>query len=165
MPADYTLAAEHAKSQKKDKARLTCFVCCNAARSGKVPLCIIAKCLLPDAFNKKSSAELGFDYRAKGKAWMTKSLWFEWLHMFDSHVHSKGKQAVIIVDNCAAHGRESEVLERCLQNTKVIFLPPNKTEIMYPYDAGIITALKGRYSRKQMASVLIHMDLGCKDIY
>ena len=96
---------------------------------------------------------------------MTKALFFEWLQLFNSRMIQKGRRALLLLDNCSAHGTTTDVESLNLSNTKILFLPPNTTSIIQPCDAGIITALKCRYRRLQMCRALDFIDIGKSNIY
>ena len=77
---------------------------------------------------------------------MTKAL-FEWPHSFNSRMLRKGRRAILLLENCTAHGTRTEVETLNLSSTKIIFLPPNTTSMIQPCDVGIIAALKCSYRR------------------
>ena len=53
---------------------MTLLFCCNADGSQKFDVMVIYKLRQPRAFKKKTPAELGIDYHANSKAWMTSIL-------------------------------------------------------------------------------------------
>jgi hypothetical protein len=53
-------------------------------------------------------------------------------------MRKQGKHALLLVDNFSAHEAGLEQLRDSLQNTKVMWLPPNTTSIDQPLDQGII---------------------------
>ena len=68
------------------------------------------------------------------------------------------------MDNFSAHNASHEQLQRKaatkLQNTKVIFLPPNVTSRHQPLDQEIIHSWKAQYKRKWLAFMVSEADEG-----
>ena len=64
------------------KVRLMYVLTSNASGSEKQDPFLIGKAHKPRAFNKKSGSNLGL-YRNNAKAWMTTSLYQEWIHAWD----------------------------------------------------------------------------------
>lgn len=60
-----------------------------------------------------------------------------------------GREVVLLIDNFSAHelGWKRVKEADALQNTDVIFLPPNATSICQPLDQGIIRPWKAYYHR------------------
>ena len=74
MAPDKTISIEHLLGRKKNKDRITLLLCCNADGSEKFHVMVISKSRQPRAFKTKTPAELGIDYHANSKAWMTSTL-------------------------------------------------------------------------------------------
>ncbi|KIK76348.1 hypothetical protein PAXRUDRAFT_170211, partial [Paxillus rubicundulus Ve08.2h10] len=68
---------------KGKKAQLTYLFMANADSSQKLPLLIIGRAQKPCAFKNKMDSQLGFYYWNNTKAWMTASLYQEWLLDWD----------------------------------------------------------------------------------
>eukprot|EP00171_Calliarthron_tuberculosum_P006886 IDg6886t1 len=120
----------------------------------------------PRAFKKKTGKELGFDYHANKKSWMTQVLFYDWLRRFDAYIcESPERKVALLIDNCSAHGTQESL--PTLQAVTVIFLPPNTTSKTQPMDAGVIASIKVRYRTAQMerAVDLIDEDSGTSDVY
>lgn len=81
-------------------------------------------------------------YRSNKKAWMTSTLFEEWISNWDKKLNRK---VALILDNCAAHPKLTS-----LKNIELFFLPPNTTSKTQPMDQGVIQNLKLFY-RKQLA--------------
>ena len=62
----------------------------------------------------------------------------EYLLWFDQEMRKQGKHTLLLMDNFPAHKAGLEQLGDSLQNTKVMWLPPNATSIYQPLDQGII---------------------------
>ncbi len=74
-------------------------------------------------------------------------IFLEWLNAFDLHVANH--KVLLVLDNCSAH-IPLEELPACIQlrNTRVLYLLPNMTSKIQPYDAGIIRNFKVYYRRR-----------------
>ena len=81
-------------------------------------------------------------YRSNKKAWMTSTLFEEWISKWDKKLNHK---VALILDNCAAHPKLTS-----LKNIDLFFLPPNTTAKTQPMDQGVIQNLKLFY-RQQLA--------------
>lgn len=163
MPPDTTICQSPIRGRKKVKKRLTLLVCANTTGSEKFPLMFIGNAMRPRCFKKKSGRELGFDYWANSKSWMTMSLFFQWLLRFDTKMTQRGRKVLLLLDNLSGHGRVGSLPE--LISTRVEFLPPNTTSKLQPMDAGIIASLKRRYCTIQYNRVLYEDATAGGDIY
>lgn len=72
---------------------------------------------------------LGCRYSANKKACMTGELFREWLKWFGRHVGT-GRQIVLLLGNCSGHA-PGDITP---PNMKIVFLPPNTTLKLQPYD-------------------------------
>ena len=90
-------------------------------------------------------------YFSNRKAWMTASIFSEWLNSLNNKMQIKCRRILILVDNCSAHP------ELKLSNIKVVFLPPNTTSRLQPLDAGIIQAVKLIYRKSLVRHLLFLM--------
>jgi len=78
---------------------------------------------------------------------MMQIIFLEWLNTFDLHVANR--KVVLVLDNCSAHVSLEELPARIqLRNTRVLYLPPNMTSKIQPYDVGIIRNFKAYYRRR-----------------
>jgi uncharacterized protein GlcG (DUF336 family) len=89
MPPDRGLAKEHGSGLKGNKTRITIAVTANADGSEKLPLLIIGKYAKPRAFQKKTGAQLGFEYYSNQRAWMTSVIFEDWIKKFDQKMKNK----------------------------------------------------------------------------
>nr|XP_033788678.1 meckelin [Geotrypetes seraphini] len=78
-------------------------------------------------------------YKSNRKAWMTASLFSEWLTDLDRKFVKEKRHILMIVDNCSAH--DPAVAEQ-LKAIQLEFLPPNCTSQLQPCDMGIIQNFK-----------------------
>ena len=164
MAPTSTIAVEMLPVRKKEKQRFTVLACANADGSEKFDLMIIGNANKPRAFNKRTGFELGFDYHANRKSWMTQSLFFNWLQRFDSHVaRTRNRKVVLLLDKCTPHRSPQNLPD--LQNVEIIFLPPNTTSKIEPMDAGVIASVKARYRSERMARAVDLTDENLADFY
>lgn len=164
MAPTTTVAAAKLAGRKKEKERISVLACANAEGSEKFELMIIGKSRKPRAFKKRTGSELGFDYHANKKAWMTQTLFFEWLKRFDAYVaRTQNRKVALLLDNCTAHGCPETLPE--LHNVEVIFLPPNTTSKIQPMDAGVIASVKARYRSAQMERAVDLIDEDLTNVY
>jgi hypothetical protein len=105
----------------------------NADGSEKLPPIIIGKAQKPRAFQKKSGAQLGFYYQNNAKAWMTSSLYQEWLQQWDRDLGGENRKILLLQDNFSAH-----IVPNGLQNIHVENFAPNLKAHVQPMDQGII---------------------------
>jgi len=148
IQASRFLATKQLEGKKIDKQRLTVVACVNADSSEKLPLWIIDKSARPRCFKRVNIRSLGCEYRANTKAWMTATLFNEWLGWFSTWMN--GRSVLLLMDNCPAH--TAGALD--IANVDVKFLPPNTTSKLQPLNGGIIWALKAHYCRRQALRTL-----------
>lgn len=88
-------------------------------------------------------------WRNNQKAWMTSSLFEEWLQTVDKQMKKSRRNILLIVDNCPAHNTTVK-----LTNVNLKFLPPNTTSVIQPMDQGIIKNFKQHYRNLMMTSII-----------
>lgn len=160
---DKTVNFNRASDRDKVKDRVTFLPCCNADGSEKLKLMVIGKRRDPRAFNKKTGAELGFDYYAHSKAYMTSSLFYKWLEKFQSYIaRTPGRKVVLLVDDCSIYRREDRMPD--MPNVNVVFLPSSPVKQVQPL-AVVIPALKLRYRNYHMERVSDNVDAEVGQIY
>jgi hypothetical protein len=71
----------------------------------------------------------------------------------------------MILDNSSSHVVSSAKVSKCcgfstleLSNMTLVFLPPNVTSVVQPWDQGIITSFKIQYKKKLLQWVLSQYD-------
>jgi len=172
MPPQKTIGSAAVSGLKKNKIRMTILFGCNSSGTEKLEPFFIGSSKQPRAFQNLTPEQLGFQYSANKKAWMTWSLFSEWLASLDSHVgKTPGRHILLLLDNCSAHKEPKQPAEEPiqpleLQNITIHFLPPNSTSRIQPLDAGIIAAFKKQYRAKQYQQALLQAELGSsEDIY
>lgn len=113
---------------------------------------------------KISGHEHGLVYHFNRTAWMTSSLFHDWLKHFDQHFKFFLRKVLLSVDNCSAHGLHETAPQ--LKNVEQYFLSQNTTSKIQPCDTGIFETSKMWYRRYQMDRALdMAEDENIKDIY
>ncbi|GFR91480.1 tigger transposable element-derived protein [Elysia marginata] len=126
---------------KLPKDRITLLVATNMDGSEKLPLMTIGKFEKPRCL--KNIKSLPTTYRSNKKAWMTSKVFEEWLRKLDRSFLLQGRSVIIFVDNCTAHPHVKD-----LRAISLVFLPPNTTSVLQPWDKGIIQNLKTLYRKR-----------------
>ncbi|XP_054259801.1 jerky protein homolog-like [Macrosteles quadrilineatus] len=146
---------------KMCKDRVTIMACSNAAGNHKLPLMMIGKAAKPRAFKHINMKSLPVYYRNQKRGWMDGKLFKEWFH--DQFVPSVKRfsqendippRAILLLDNAPSH---PDVDELTCGEIKAAFLPPNVTPLLQPMDQGVLQALKLKY-RKHFLKSLIEDD-------
>jgi hypothetical protein len=163
---DRSLSTHALPGVKKEKARITIHHAVNSTGSHKLPMWIIGRHKTPRCFRAagvKDVNALGITWRWNKKAWMTQIVMVDWLRWFDQQV--KGRKVLLLMDNFSSHIAAVNELEAMpqglgLENTEVVFLPPNTTSKLQPLDQGIIHAFKARYRRSWIRFMLEQYEHG-----
>ncbi|XP_050049629.1 tigger transposable element-derived protein 6-like [Dermacentor andersoni] len=121
--------------------------------SEKLKPLVIGKSKYPRCF--KNVATLPVSYQANGKAWMTQSIFREWIYREDARFSQEKRKVLFLVDNCPAHGTVPG-----LKSIQLEFLPANTTALLQPMDQGVIQALKSRFRKNLLRRMLLCMDEG-----
>ncbi|XP_049954971.1 tigger transposable element-derived protein 6-like [Schistocerca serialis cubense] len=74
------------------------------------------------------------------KAWITSSLFSEWLLLLDKEISIKNKKIALQLGNCSVHDKMP-----ALKNVELCFFSANCNSIVWPLDMGIIKNLKTKY--------------------
>lgn len=155
--ADHSLASRQLEGRKQNKERITVVICCNGDGSHKLPLWIIGRHAKPRCFKSINRENLGCKYRNNSKAWMTQAIFWDWLKDFNRRMANR--QVLLILDNCSAHIPLNQLPDNItLNNTEVLFLPPNMTSKIQPCDQGIIRNFKAYYRKRFNQHLLQGMD-------
>lgn len=136
-----SLKGEACHGGKCSKERLTVLLCCNSDGSELMKPWVIGKFRNPRCF--KNIRHVPCHYRNNSKAWMTCSLFEEFLSYMDSKMGCQDRKVILFLDNCSAHPKDT----KSLRNIKVVFLPANTTSHLQPLDAGIIKNEKHFYRK------------------
>ena len=110
MPEISLDTAQH-KEGKKDKARITAAMCCNATGTDRMPIWYIGRAAQPTCFRTariRGLDSLGAKWRSNPTAWIDHSIMVEWLRWFDNRVN---RRVLLLLDNFSAHKLAVRILE------------------------------------------------------
>jgi hypothetical protein len=91
------LKGQECSNGKYDKKRITIMMGANMSGIEKLKLFVVGKTKKPRCLNGIKS--LPVDYRSNNKAWMTSSLFSEWLLNFDRKMKRENRKVLLIIDN------------------------------------------------------------------
>lgn len=148
----YYIKGEKNSGGKQSKERLTMAFCTSMTGIKEKPV-VIGKVKKPRCMKNVNMSALPVHYYHNKKAWMTTSIFQDWLEKLNRTFVSRNKKILLFVDNAPSHP--------CLSysNIKLCFLPPNTTSVIQPLDQGIIQAVKLKFRKLQMSHLLAMMDL------
>ncbi|KFM61199.1 Tigger transposable element-derived protein 6, partial [Stegodyphus mimosarum] len=132
---------------EKVKQRITIMLCVNALGEKEAPL-IVNNSLQPKCFKNLCMSELGVEWYANQKSWMTGSIFIDWIENFNSKMKKQNRKVLLILDNAPCHPKIS------LSNVILLFLP-SKSQ---PLNLGIIKLFKLQYQRRLLTSVFALMN-------
>ena len=138
---------------KQSKERLTIALCANWAGDKEKPL-IIGKSAHPRCFKHVTPLSLPVAYYSNCKAWMTSSVFTDWLKQFDSRMGRQQRKVLLFLDN-APSGSHADIT---LDNVQLKFFPPNTTSKLQPMDQGIIQTVKLKYRKHQLQRILQELE-------
>lgn len=131
---------------KLSKERITVMLCANSSGSEKRKPLVIGKFQKPRCF--KNTRTLPVDYTFNKKAWMTSSIFENYVKKWDLELNKEKRQILLLIDNCPAHPHIE------LNNIKLAFFPPRSTSVLQPMDQGIIWSLKQTYRKELLLKIL-----------
>jgi hypothetical protein len=140
MPPDRGLSDEKQSGVKGKKTRLIYLFTANVDVSLKLPPLIIGKAKKTHTFKNQTALYYGFHYRNNAKAWMTASIYQEWLLDWDEKLREEGRKVLLLQDNFSGH-----IIPDSLTNIRVENFEPNLTAHVQPNDQGIIRCFKAHY--------------------
>ena len=155
MPPDHGLSDKQQSGVKGKKLRLTVLFVANADGTKKLPPLIIGRAHKPHAFQGKTGEQLGFNYRNNAKAWMTTSLYQEWLLNWDKELRREGRKILLLQDNFSGH-----VAPDTLTNIHVKNFELNLTAHVQPNDQGIIRCFKAHYRTEFICCAIDYYNAG-----
>ena len=97
-----THASENGNGFKVSKERLTVLVSWGASGE-KLPLLMIGKAPDPCCFLGYEKAALGIRWEHNTKAWMTLTIFHQWLEQLNNSMVLQGHHILLFIDNCTAH--------------------------------------------------------------
>ncbi|KAL4101085.1 hypothetical protein QTP88_021105 [Uroleucon formosanum] len=115
----------------------------------RITVLLLGKSLKPRCFKNMSINKMPVHYHANKNAWMTSTIFSNWLYECDKELQAKSRSILLLIDNCAAHPKNVQ-----LKNITLEFLPPNTTSLIQPLDMGIIKNLKVKYRMKLVHFIL-----------
>lgn len=148
-----TLSSKPMPGKKKNLERITVCLCTNASGSKKLSPLIIGKHARPRCLkNIRNFNNLGISYKSNKTAWMTTTIFQEWLINFDKMTSSEcdGRKVLLLLDNASAHN----INGLNLSSVEVLKLPAKTTSKLQPLDAGIIASFKAKYKCKLIQHIL-----------
>ncbi|XP_025420572.1 tigger transposable element-derived protein 4-like [Sipha flava] len=140
---------EMLSSSEKAMERITVLLCVNMTGNDKKKLLIVGKSLKPRCFKHWSINKIPVHYHSNKNAWMTSTIFSNWLCEWDKELQAKSRSILLLIDNCTAHPKNIE-----LKNITLEFLPLNTTTLIQPLGMGIIKDLKMRYRMKLVNFIL-----------
>lgn len=153
MTPDCGLTKEITPGVKGVKNCLTYSMCGNAYGSDILPPFVIGKSAMPQAFNKKTGAQLDFCYHSNAKAWMTSAFFEEWLQEWNKKLRHHNQHILLWLDNFSGH-----TVPATITNIHVELFSPNLISHVQPMDAGIIRYFKAHYCRLFIACSIDRYD-------
>ncbi|RAQ51078.1 cenp-B [Aspergillus flavus] len=155
IPESGLAAAGHTPTGTNGNDRLTTCFCCNSDASERLPLWFVGTAKRPQAFSAAgiNIENLGCHWRFNTRAWMTSTIFTEWLLWFDQRM--TGRKVVLLMDGLSAHKFAFEEVGSQLQNTFIIWIPATPEEKYQPLSQGILFTWKS-YWKCKWASYLVH---------
>ncbi|XP_029656933.1 tigger transposable element-derived protein 6-like [Octopus sinensis] len=129
---------------KNFKDRVSIMLCSNMTGSHKLKPVMIGKPKMPRCFKNFDYGCL-VSYYSSQKAWMTGSIFIDWIISFDLQLKIKKKKILLLIDHCPAHS-----IPQNLDCIKILFFPKNSTGLLQPMDIGIIKTFKTHFMRRKL---------------
>ncbi|KAF0717306.1 hypothetical protein AaE_010890 [Aphanomyces astaci] len=104
---------------KKSKKRITTALTTNADGSDLVDPLFIGAAARPCCFNGMSRTDLGFDYLASKKGWMTGNIFNAYLKGLNDRMAAEDRRVLILVDNAHPHKTDGETLYTSVKSQDV----------------------------------------------
>lgn len=171
MLPNKTYVAANEKSapgRKTRKERMTILFCANADGSHKVKPLVVGKSKNPRCFKNFQNP---FAYDSSANAWMTANIFQKWFHeCFVEEVrefcikNNLPQKAILLVDNCSAHGKSTDLIQSADGNVIVLYLPPNVTSLVQPMDQNPLKLVKMKYRSKLLQRVVAEAESTIDDV-
>ena len=142
----YAVKGTQVKGHKFSKTRVTVLLTANMTGTHKLLPLVIGKCENPRCF--KNVKRKPCIYRSNTKAWMTTTIFNEYLKKLNSHFIQTNRKVLFFADNHITH-----VKAKKYSNIKLEFFPANTTSVLQPLDQGVISTFKLKYRQ----SMIKHM--------
>lgn len=115
-------------------------MCGNADGSDILPPFVIGKSAIPQAFKKKTGAQLGFCYYSKSLDGF--NIFEQRLQEWNEKLQQNNRHVLLWVDNFSGHTVPDTITNICVE-----LFSPNLTSHVQPMDTGIICCFKAHYRR------------------
>ena len=142
------------KGGKNSKQRVTVAFLVNAA-GDKEDAVVIWKSENPRCFRGVAKDSLPVKYFHQKKGWMTGEILDTVLTTFNRKMTIKKRSVLLLMDSAGCHPQH---LKEKYSNVKILFLPPNTTSRLQPFDLDIIQNFKVHYRRLLLCFVLAKID-------
>ena len=149
------MKGEKCHGGKKQKERVTLLLGANMDGTDKLKPLLIGRAKNPRCFKNIKMSALGVDYQSNGNAWMTSSIFSDFLKKWNRRLGIQKRKVLLFMDNCTAHK-----VNMRLANIDIKFLPANTTSVIQPMDQGIIASFKVQYRRRMVQSLIHRIDAG-----
>ncbi|EPY52207.1 hypothetical protein SPOG_05660 [Schizosaccharomyces cryophilus OY26] len=140
-------SVEFTNGIRREKARVSIAMCCNALGTEKQPLWIIGYSKEPRAFRsaRVNIHALDVEWRSNGTAQINNLIMQEWLIWFDQRM--SGRKVLLLLDRLSAHECAVENIRRTrsFQNIAILWLPKSTNPTQNPYSMGIFRNFKECY--------------------
>ncbi|KAF0696620.1 Aste57867_12645 [Aphanomyces stellatus] len=156
MSPHRSITRNRVPGSKKSKKRITVALTTNSDGSDHVEPLFIGTAARPRCFRGRSGDDMGFDYHASKKGWMTGAIFSAYLSSLNKRMIDEGRKVLLLVDNAPSHTVDDEVR---LENVKVQMLPKNTTAHLQPQDAGVIASFKAKLKQRKLKNALDQIDM------
>uniref|UniRef100_A0A8C4QQL2 HTH CENPB-type domain-containing protein n=1 Tax=Eptatretus burgeri TaxID=7764 RepID=A0A8C4QQL2_EPTBU len=136
---------------KDAKNHITVLLACSATGEKLRPL-VIGKSAKPRCMRRYFMSTLPVTYHSNRKACMTIDIFRIWVSTVNNKMRRENRHILLFVDNSATH------LVVSFSNVKMVFLPPNSTSRLQPFNAGIMLGVKAIYRKKMLHHIIFKMD-------
>ncbi|XP_063227029.1 tigger transposable element-derived protein 4-like [Bacillus rossius redtenbacheri] len=135
-----TCLGEHCFGGKLAGERVTVVLGTNLTGSEKRHLLVVGKCSDPQLLASIEGWPL--KYASNNKSWMTNEIFESELRDWDSELQLKNRRILLLVGDCSAHPRVSN-----LKNIRLVYLPYHVASVRQPMGRGIFRSFKTQYRR------------------
>lgn len=130
----------------------------------KLPLFFTGSSVSPQCFKCRSPALLGLEHSANKKAWMTSSIFSEWLTASNQlPVSKRNPDILLLIDNYRAYGKVDTL--PLLPQVEAMFFPSTMTSKISAARHRMIAPLNVRYVRRHLECAVNLDDINESDIY
>lgn len=94
-------------------------------------------------------------YSSSKRAWMTSSLFSNWLSQCNQIFQKMNRKIVLLINNAPSH-----TIIGSYSNIDLYFLPKNTTGLLQPMDRGIIRNFKLKFTKLKMSKIVQDIENG-----